>query len=97
MNPKHIDVQAVAKAVEADAGHALPGLRESLEQLKRGEFAAIHTPQAIAARRAGRPKAEITKEAVKIRLDPDVLAVLRATGKGWQTRVNQILRERFAL
>lgn len=48
-------------------------------------------------RKLGRPKAAVTKEAVKIRLDPDVLTVLRATGKGWQTRVNQILRERFAL
>ncbi|RMX00500.1 XRE family transcriptional regulator [Allofranklinella schreckenbergeri] len=82
MNLEHINVEAVAKAVEADAGRALPGLRQSLEQAKRGEFAAIHTPQAIAARRAGRPKAAVTKEAVKIRLDPDVLAVLRATGKG---------------
>jgi len=34
---------------------------------------------------------------VKLRIDPDVLAVLRATGPGWQTRVNTILRERFAL
>ena len=25
--------------------------------------------------------------------DPDVLAVLKATGKGWQTRVNDVLRE----
>jgi uncharacterized protein (DUF4415 family) len=45
----------------------------------------------------GRPKAEVTKVPVKLRLDPDVLAVLRATGDGWQTRVNRILRERFAL
>ncbi|MDR2876116.1 MAG: BrnA antitoxin family protein [Methylobacillus sp.] len=48
-------------------------------------------------RRVGRPKAEVTKVAVKLRLDPDVLAVLRASGDGWQTRVNRILRERFAL
>jgi uncharacterized protein (DUF4415 family) len=47
--------------------------------------------------RRGRPKADVTKTPVKLRLDPDVLAVLRATGDGWQTRVNRILRERFAL
>jgi uncharacterized protein (DUF4415 family) len=34
---------------------------------------------------------------VKLRLDPDVVEVLRATGPGWQTRVNRMLRERFAL
>jgi uncharacterized protein (DUF4415 family) len=47
--------------------------------------------------RIGRPPKAAPKQAVKLRLDPDVLAVLRATGAGWQTRVNAILRERFAL
>lgn len=28
-----------------------------------------------------------------IRFDPDVLAALKATGKGWQTRVNDVMRE----
>lgn len=51
----------------------------------------------VGKRGRGRPKAEATKVAVKLRLDPDLLAVLRATGDGWQTRVNRILRERFAM
>lgn len=72
-------------------------LLESIRQAEAGEFAAVHSAETVAARKLGRPKAAVTKEAVKIRLDPDVLAVLRATGKGWQTRVNQILRERFVL
>jgi uncharacterized protein (DUF4415 family) len=42
--------------------------------------------------RRGRPKAAVTKEAVKIRLDADVLSALRATGDGWQTRINDMLR-----
>lgn len=54
-------------------------------------------PKSLQAKLRGRPKAAVTKEAVKLRLDPDVLAVLRATGPGWQTRVNTMLRERFAL
>ena len=33
------------------------------------------------------------KEQSAIRLDPDVLAALRADGPGWQTRVNTVLRE----
>jgi uncharacterized protein (DUF4415 family) len=40
----------------------------------------------------GRPKAAVTKEAVKLRLDADVLEVLRASGDGWQTRINDTLR-----
>jgi uncharacterized protein (DUF4415 family) len=28
-----------------------------------------------------------------IRFDPDVLAALRATGRGWQTKVNDVMRD----
>jgi uncharacterized protein (DUF4415 family) len=47
--------------------------------------------------RRGRPKAAATKEPVKLRLDPDVLAALRATGDGWQTRINDMLRASLEL
>jgi uncharacterized protein (DUF4415 family) len=47
--------------------------------------------------RRGRPKAATTKEAVKLRLDADVLAALRASGDGWQTRVNETLRASLRL
>jgi len=60
----------------------------------------VHTPEVIVARKRGRPAGSTKADAkvpVKLRLDPDLLAVLRATGDGWQTRVNRILRERFAL
>ena len=39
-------------------------------------------------RRPGRPKSEVRKIEVKIRLDAKVVEHLRETGKGWQTRVN---------
>ncbi|HEX9199318.1 MAG TPA: BrnA antitoxin family protein, partial [Acidobacteriaceae bacterium] len=35
------------------------------------------------------------KEAVSLRLDADVLAWLKKDGQGYQTRVNQMLRERM--
>lgn len=41
--------------------------------------------------RRGRPCAEVTKERVTIRLSPQVLAAFRATGKGWQTRMDKVL------
>lgn len=75
-------------------------LLESVRQSKAGEYAAVHTPEQIQARRRGRPAGSTKADAkvsVSLRIDPDVLAVLRATGDGWQTRVNRILRERFAL
>jgi uncharacterized protein (DUF4415 family) len=43
--------------------------------------------------RPGRPKEAVTKEAVNIRLDPDVVAHYRATGPGWQSRINETLRK----
>jgi len=42
--------------------------------------------------RRGRPLSEHPKEAIKLRIDPDVLAYFRATGPGWQTRINDALR-----
>ena len=45
----------------------------------------------------GRPKSAKTKEAVKLRLDADVLAALRASGDGWQTRINDTLRASLKL
>lgn len=51
-------------------------------------------PEVMAAfkRKAGRPRAEAAKVPVSLRLDPDVLAAFKATGAGWQTRINDILR-----
>ena len=49
-------------------------------------------PATLQAKLRGRPKAIVTKEAVKLRLDADVLAALRASGDGWQTRINDTLR-----
>jgi len=45
----------------------------------------------------GRPKAAAPKEPVKIRLDADVLAALRSSGEGWQTRINDTLRASLRL
>ena len=43
--------------------------------------------------RWGRPPAEVTKERITIRLSRDVVDTFRATGRGWQTRMDQALRE----
>lgn len=49
-------------------------------------FMAAHAP-----RHRGPQKAP-TKLLVSLRLDPDVLEQLRAGGRGWQTRANELLR-----
>jgi uncharacterized protein (DUF4415 family) len=47
----------------------------------------------VAKRPRGRPKAGETKVFTAIRLDADLLETFKATGKGWQTRVNAALRQ----
>jgi uncharacterized protein (DUF4415 family) len=41
----------------------------------------------------GRPKAAVTKERITIRLSPEVVGAFRATGEGWQTRIDSALRD----
>jgi uncharacterized protein (DUF4415 family) len=48
------------------------------------------------ARKPGRPKVAAPKEPVTIRLDATVAQRLRASGKGWQTRVNDELARLIA-
>jgi len=35
----------------------------------------------------------VTKERITIRLSPEVVEAFRATGKGWQTRMDGALKE----
>ena len=70
---------------------------ESIEQAKRGEFARVHTPTDIAAYKArGRPVGSVkedAKQAVTVRYSPEVLTAFRQTGAGWQTRMNDALKD----
>lgn len=43
--------------------------------------------------RRGRPKASQTKQALTVRYDVDVIEAFKATGAGWQTRMNAALRD----
>jgi uncharacterized protein (DUF4415 family) len=44
-------------------------------------------------RRVGRPRAEVTKERITIRLSHEVVEQFRASGEGWQTRVDAALKD----
>jgi uncharacterized protein (DUF4415 family) len=41
----------------------------------------------------GRPKSKNPKRPVSLRLDPDVVAHFRRSGRGWQSRINAALRK----
>ncbi|EDW2053706.1 BrnA antitoxin family protein [Salmonella enterica subsp. enterica] len=44
-------------------------------------------------RRKGRPVTDCPKVSVNIRYSPEVLDAFRATGSGWQTRMNAALKD----
>jgi uncharacterized protein (DUF4415 family) len=41
----------------------------------------------------GRPKSANAKQLVSVRYSPEVLAFFKATGEGWQTRMDGVLRQ----
>jgi uncharacterized protein (DUF4415 family) len=71
---------------------------DDIPEMTAAHFAAAKTmkdsmPEVVEAmkRGRGRPKAESPKERVSLRLDPKVVAAFKATGDGWQSRINDIL------
>lgn len=74
-----------------------PPLSETdFKTLKKVELSSIVSPAFAAALqegRVGRPRASNPKKQVTIRLDEDLLNTLRSSGKGWQTQVNDLLRQ----
>lgn len=80
--PTPAEDAAITAAAEAD-----PDARPYTE----AEWALVR-PQV----RRGRPPARATKAQVTLRLDADLVARFRASGPGWQTRINAVLREALA-
>ncbi len=58
-------------------------------EVSREEYAAA----VKAATKMGRPKLERPKRPVTVRYDADVIDAFKATGPGWQTRMNDALRD----
>lgn len=67
----------------------------SLGPVMRGIEGLPEEMQAAIRRMRGRPAAANPKRQVTLRLDADLLRVLRASGKGWQTQVNNLLRRKW--
>jgi uncharacterized protein (DUF4415 family) len=79
-----------------------PAIHDENPDWTAADFAASHPaedlPPDILAQfknKVGRPRAENPKVPVKLRLDDEVVTALRATGPGWQTRINEMLKSRI--
>jgi len=75
---------AITAAAMSDPD-ALPWTDEQLE--------AARPSMRIGARPVGRPPVPVKRPTLSMRVDADVLAAFRQSGKGWQTRINAVLRE----
>ena len=87
---KHGEEAAIQAGIAAD-----PDARELTERdFARMRPAAEVLPNIVNTWRKGRGRQKApTKEQTTIRLDADLLAYFRASGPGWQTRINNTLRE----
>jgi uncharacterized protein (DUF4415 family) len=56
-------------------------------------FGAELATELLRPNKGGRPVADNPKIFTGIRLDADVLESFRSTGKGWQTRINDALKQ----
>lgn len=83
-------VLAAVRALPLGNGYVWDGVSEDDRPLNAEE---LQTGLVLALKKRGRPIGSGTKEQVAIRFDRDVLSAFRGTGPGWQTRMNEALRE----
>ena len=100
MNPESItDWRRVDKLTDEDIRRAIAEDPDAAPELDDDTAARLRPaeeviPEIVAAYRARRGKQkQPTKVPVSIRLDPDVVNYFRATGEGWQSRINEALVE----
>jgi uncharacterized protein (DUF4415 family) len=94
--PKTKTSQPESDSVDEEMLDFEAALLRSVDQALKGEISASHTPQTIQARRAGRPVGSVKpdrKVPTTIRLSPEVSLAFRATGHGWQTRIDAALKD----
>jgi uncharacterized protein (DUF4415 family) len=81
---------------KVDAHVIQPGEYEEAPELTDEQLARADLYRGDKLIRRGRPPLERPKEAVKLRLSPDVLDHFRSGGPGWQTRINATLEKAVA-
>ena len=74
---------------EEDAAITAGALNDPDNPPLTDEFFAHMRPLAV----RGRPVAERRKTSISLRIDPDVLEFYKAMGKGWQSRMNEVLAD----
>lgn len=96
MTKKKITEDQIQRMIASDPD-APEATEEQLAQAK--PFGEVFPVLADAMRKniGGRPKSQNPKVAVSLRLDQEIVARFKKTGPGWQTRMNDALREAVGL
>ena len=81
---------ASVRALPKGSAYVWDGSDEDDRPLSSEEF---RTGLAAAIKKRGRPAGSGTKEQVAIRFGRDVVSAFRNSGPGWQTRMNDALRD----
>lgn len=63
------------------------------EQSFVDHYAALPELEQLASHKPKRGRPPSGKVMINLRLDPDIIEAFRATGKGWQARMNDALRK----
>jgi uncharacterized protein (DUF4415 family) len=83
-------VLTAVRALPQGTGYVWDGVSEDDRPLSDKEMLDGLT---ASIKKRGRPVGSGTKEQVAIRFDRDVLGAFRGSGPGWQTRMNDALRD----
>lgn len=98
MGIKYSSKRPLTKKEEAEIQRMIasdPDAPEATDEQLAGAkpFADVFPALAESIKRGpGRPKLDNPRQQISIRLDPDVIEKFKATGPGWQNRVNEALK-----
>ena len=96
MTRKHLTEDQIQRMIASDPD-APEATEQQLAQAKPFSEAFPALADAMRKNVGGRPKLENPKVAVSLRLDQEILACFKASGPGWQTRMNDALRDAAGL
>lgn len=100
MRPSDVEEAAIQAGIQADpeAPELGPEFFARARPAREVLGDAVVDQLTAKQRGRGRPAGSVaahTKKLVSLRLDPEVVEAARASGAGWQTRVNELLRREF--
>jgi len=96
MTQKRLTEDQIQRMIASDPD-APEATDEQLAQARPFEEAFPALADAMRRNVGGRPKSANPKVAVSLRLDQEVVARFKASGPGWQTRMNDALRDAAGL